>query len=53
MLSILIPVFNYDVRRLVGDLHRQLSGMKIEYEIRVYDDCSTNETLKKGNASIE
>lgn len=52
MLSILIPVFNYDVRKLVGDLNLQLSGMNIEYEIRVYDDCSTNEVLKNGNAPI-
>lgn len=52
MLSILIPVFNYDVRKLVSDLHKQLSGMEIEYEIRVYDDCSTDEAFKNGNASI-
>ncbi len=52
MLSVLIPVFNYDVRALVNALGEQLSVLGKEYEIRVYDDCSTNDVLKKENESI-
>jgi glycosyltransferase involved in cell wall biosynthesis len=53
MLSVLIPVFNYDVRQLVSDLASQLNALSIEYEIRVYDDCSTKEALKSVNDPIE
>lgn len=52
MLSVLIPVFNYDVRVLVSALAEQLELSGQEYEIRVYDDLSTNEVLKGGNESI-
>ena len=52
MLSILIPVFNYDVRKLVGNLHSQLIGLDMDFEIRVYDDCSTKETLRNSNDPI-
>lgn len=52
MLSILIPVFNYDVRKLVGDLHSQIIGLDVDYEIRVYDDCSTKESLRNSNDPI-
>jgi glycosyltransferase involved in cell wall biosynthesis len=40
MLSILIPVFNYDVRQLVADLHDQALGTGVSFEIVVVDDCS-------------
>ncbi len=41
MLSILIPVYNYNVYPLVEKLNIQLQQMDIDSEIRVYDDCST------------
>ncbi|GJM32286.1 MAG: glycosyl transferase [Saprospiraceae bacterium] len=54
MLSVLIPVYNYDIRPLVIALHHQCQSAQIEFEILCYDDCSeldfhlTNqETLSK------
>jgi len=41
MLSILIPVYNYNCYRLVRDLHFQAENAGIEYEIIVMDDAST------------
>lgn len=40
MLSILIPVFNYDVTDFVRSLHHQASETGIPFEIRCYDDAS-------------
>lgn len=40
MLSVLIPVYNYDVTKLVTLLIEQLEAEKIEYEIIVIDDNS-------------
>ena len=40
MLSILIPVYNVDVTKLVKSLFKQCSRHKIRFEILVYDDCS-------------
>lgn len=40
MLSILIPVYNYDVRPFVIELARQLRDAHTEAEIRCYDDGS-------------
>jgi glycosyltransferase involved in cell wall biosynthesis len=42
MLSILIPVYNFDVRKLVRDLHSLCEKAGIVYEILVYDDHSEN-----------
>ena len=53
MLSILIPTFNYDCRNLVSDIHHQVSSLDIKFEIRVYDDCSTNAILRKINEPID
>jgi glycosyltransferase involved in cell wall biosynthesis len=52
MLSILIPVFNYDVREFVIELYRQASACKIVFEIRCYDDGSSGHFLTK-NREIE
>ena len=41
MLSILIPSYNYNVTKLVGDLHRQALDARIEFEIIVMEDGST------------
>lgn len=40
MLSINIPVYNIEVVRLVKQLVLQAEALKIQYEIRVYDDGS-------------
>lgn len=50
MLSVLIPVYNYDVTKLVGELHRQLADALVDFEIIVMEDGSTrylkeNETV--------
>ncbi len=41
MLSILIPVYNYDISRLVGELHRQGTEAAVDFEILILDDAST------------
>lgn len=41
MLSILIPVHNYDVTKLVKDLHSQATNTLVGFEIRVIEDGST------------
>jgi glycosyltransferase involved in cell wall biosynthesis len=40
MLSILIPVYNYDVSALVEALHKQCLEIEIEFEIICLDDAS-------------
>ncbi|TXE10521.1 glycosyltransferase [Gelidibacter salicanalis] len=40
MLSILIPVYNYNVVSLVEHLHRQAMELQISFEILVHDDGS-------------
>ena len=52
MLSILIPTFNYDVTALVTEVHKQCIACKIEFEILVYDDASTDLKVRKNNTSI-
>ena len=51
MLSINIPVYNYEVSELVSQLAEQADDMQIVYEIRVYDDGS-EETVKLKNCKI-
>ncbi|MDD4829880.1 MAG: glycosyltransferase family 2 protein [Bacteroidales bacterium] len=41
MLSILIPTYNFNCSKLCNELHKQAKKLDIEFEIRVYDDCST------------
>ncbi|MDR1006015.1 MAG: glycosyltransferase family 2 protein [Bacteroidales bacterium] len=50
MLSILIPVFNYDCSKLIADVHHQATMEQIPFEILVYDDCSTR--LQPLSASV-
>jgi predicted glycosyltransferase involved in capsule biosynthesis len=40
MLSICIPVYNFDVRQLVKDLHQQATSADIPFEILLVDDFS-------------
>lgn len=51
MISVLIPVYQYDVVGLVQSLSQQLEANKIGYEILVYDDCSLPE-LKQCNVAL-
>src|SRR5688572_9063817 len=51
MLSILIPVYNYDVNALVRELKRQCDGSAIEYEIFLCDDAS-HESARRINAAV-
>lgn len=43
MISICIPVYNYDVRKLVHDLHQQATLAAIDFEILLVDDASDAE----------
>lgn len=51
MLSILIPVYNFDVIELVENLDSQARKAKIDFEIIVIDDAS-EEQYKTGNRII-
>lgn len=51
MLSILIPVYNFDIRLLVNDLYQQLIEADIPFEILCYDDGS-QETFKNVNRPL-
>jgi len=51
MLSINIPVYNYEVSELVSQLAEQTDDMQIVYEIRVFDDGSDSE-IKLQNRRI-
>jgi glycosyltransferase involved in cell wall biosynthesis len=50
-LSILIPVYNYDIRQLVGNLHQQCLGLGIAFEILCADDGSSPDIIS-GNTAI-
>lgn len=52
MLSILIPVYNYDIVELVTEVHRQLQKLNIPYEIYCLDDKSELSFIEK-NKQIE
>ena len=47
MLSILIPIFNFDVRPLVSDLHGQCEVEGVAYEIICFDDGSSPDFKQK------
>jgi len=51
MLSILIPVYNYNAVSLVNQLHTQASQAKIPFEILLLDDNSDN-TCKRENTVL-
>lgn len=52
MLSICIPVFNYDVRSFINSIHSQVTQAKIDFEIVIVDDCSNQEYERK-NRELE
>ena len=41
MLSVLIPIYNYDCRRLINSLSAQAENLDVEYEILAFDDGSS------------
>ena len=51
MLSILIPIYNFDVRSLIFDIHKQSSALGIAFEIICIDDCSDS-SFKNLNSEI-
>lgn len=52
MLSVCIPVFNFNVTELVQALNAQAAQLGIAYEIRVYDDGSS-ERWKASNRALQ
>ena len=50
MLSVLIPVYNYDVRTLVQELHKQLCATNITFEIILQDDGSKAQFIEINQA---
>ncbi len=50
MLSILIPIYNYNAYPLVQELHKQCLGAKINFEIICIDDASLY--FNSGNSAI-
>lgn len=51
MLSVCIPVYDFDVRKLVRELHRQAAAAGVPFEILVFDDASP-ETIKQLNREL-
>lgn len=49
MLSILIPVYNFNVVTLVEDLHQQAIALNIAFEIRCYEDGSDKTFIAQNN----
>ena len=47
MLSVLIPIYNFDVNQLVSDLLHQCQNENIEFEILCIDDCSSLDFKQK------
>ena len=47
MVSVLVPVYQYDVVGLVVSLSHQFNALGVGYEILVYDDCSAQEYKSK------
>src|SRR5574344_2260662 len=45
MLSILIPTYNYNCSKLCYALYEQALTLKVDFEILVYDDCSSKKCI--------
>lgn len=52
MLSILIPIFNFNVTNLVKELYKQASEAGIEFEIILVDDAS-HDSCREINSKLE
>jgi len=53
MLTLLIPIFNFDVRKLVFELHSQALKASIPFEIILLDDNSTVDFKQKNRVLAE
>lgn len=53
MLSILIPIYNYDITKLAHELNEQVLLLGIDFEILCYDDGSSNTELVEKNKNIK
>ncbi len=53
MLSVLIPVYNWDITSLVKEIHHQCSELAIDFEIIVLDDFSPDLNLRKINSELK
>jgi hypothetical protein len=51
MLSVLIPVYNFDIRNLAATLSKQAQNANVPYEIIIIDDASRHE-FKELNRSV-
>lgn len=51
MFSICIPIYEFDVRNFVNSLHKQATHCNIKFEIRCYDDGSSD-AMKSLNKEI-
>ncbi|EPR73904.1 Glycosyl transferase family protein [Winogradskyella psychrotolerans RS-3] len=52
MISVLIPVYNYNISELVSEVHKQLITSEIPFEILCYDDCSNDIKFQDYNNTI-
>ncbi len=53
MLSICVPVYNYDICELINILNKQCQACNIPYEINVYDDFSDTKYRNKNRSVID
>ncbi len=53
MISILIPVYNYNIVPLVKEIHDQTMALRIPFEIIVFDDHSTDLRVESANRKTE
>lgn len=51
-LSVLIPVYNYDITQLVKTLYAQLVASGIDFEILCYDDASPEIEISQNNQEV-
>ncbi len=49
MISVLVPVYNYDITALAGEILSQCQNVQIKYEIIFADDCSTSSRIADNN----
>lgn len=52
MISVLIPTYNYNVYPLAKALQEQCTNAAVAFEIKVFDDASTNPSYYEENAKI-
>lgn len=52
MISILIPIYNWNISDLVTELNRQITTLEIEVEVIFYDDFSTDKNKVAINETV-